>query len=224
MLNNSADTHDLKLKLHNAGDIRPATGLRVSPRVCLHEDVWGRSPTLERSCRKRTQSNGRRLGSHGAGYSWGKEDTAAMPHQPLRFIFLGNHSSNMEDTFHDSSRQLWLQGVQTPLRKDIIGHQCLVNLSRNWLAIWTGVLIATDWGVSSAVTSDVMHCFLKWMAFLTLVLIRCSRRILMQATLVDLRALWVITVPTVLHASSLLIAATLQGSGLLSPCHRLGSR
>lgn len=46
----------------------------------------------------------------------------------------------------------------------------------------------------------------------------------MQVTLVDLHALWVSTVPTGLHASSLLIAATLQDSGLLSLCHRLGSR
>lgn len=94
------------------------------------------------------------------------------------------------------------RGVQTPLGRGIIGHQCLVNLTRNWLATWTGVLIATDWGISSAVTSDAMHCFLKWMTFLTLVLIRCSRRILMQVTLVDPHALWVSTVPTGLHASS----------------------
>lgn len=147
-----------------------------------------------------------------------------MSHQPLSFIFLGNHSSNLEDIFQASSRQLWLQGVQIPLGRAIIGHQCLVNLTRNWLAAWTGVLIATDWGVTSAVTSDAMHCFLKWMTFLTLVLIRCSRRILMQVMLVDPHALWVSTVPTGLHASSLLIAATLQGSGLLSLCHRLGSR
>lgn len=29
------------------------------------------------------------LASMAAGDSWRKEDTAAMPHQPLRFIFLG---------------------------------------------------------------------------------------------------------------------------------------
>lgn len=139
-------------------------------------------------------------------FSWGKSEL-----QPGRYL-PGQFQTAVTAGGPDAS---W---------KGYLGHQCLVNLSWNWLAIWTSVLTATDWGVSSEVTSDGMHCFLKWMAFLPLVLIRCSRRMLVQVTLVDQHALWGSAVPTGLHASSLLVAATLQGSGLLSPCHRLGSR
>lgn len=64
-----------------------------------------------------------------AGDSWGKEDAAAMPHQPLRFIFLGKSQLQPGRYLPGQFQTVVTAGCPDASWNRYLGHQCLVNLS-----------------------------------------------------------------------------------------------
>lgn len=64
-----------------------------------------------------------------AGDSWGKGDTAAMPHQPLKFIFLGELQLQPGRYLPGQFQTAVTAGGPDGSWNGYLGHQCLVNLN-----------------------------------------------------------------------------------------------